>query len=336
MKIREFAEKVLEESDKPLSYRQIWETGVELGYDKELETKSKDKQWINVSSTIRQDINNRPDTPFRVVSNDSILLYGLKTKKYTSKVVADVEKDEKKKDEQSENNTSYNECDLHPALVTFLNGDRHFNCYTKTIVQQEGKKAPKGIDKWTYPDLIGVYFPFRGYDDVGDYDDCTVNAMRALEINAYRVFSFEMKKALTQKSLREYFFQTVSNSSWANEGYLVAAEIEFDDELLMQEMSLLNKSFGIGIIKLDYQDPMMSEIVFPAKPRDIIDIDMLNKLIRRSASVAKLFDYVTRTSGAKRVSLEPEIFDEIMDVDTYQEKYKKNGNTPSGMVERKK
>jgi hypothetical protein len=33
-----------------------------------------------------------------------------------------------------------------------------------------------------------------------------------------------MKKELNFSNLRESYFQAVSNSSWANEGYLVTAE----------------------------------------------------------------------------------------------------------------
>jgi hypothetical protein len=43
-----------------------------------------------------------------------------------------------------------------------------------------------------------------------------------------KFYSFELKKELTFSNLRESFFQAVSNSSWAHEGYLVAAEVSAD------------------------------------------------------------------------------------------------------------
>lgn len=47
-------------------------------------------------------------------------------------------------------------------------------------------------------------------------------------------------------------FQALSNSSWANYGYLVVFDINED---VMEEMERLNRSFGIGIIKLSpYSD----------------------------------------------------------------------------------
>lgn len=78
-------------------------------------------------------------------------------------------------------------------------------------------------------------------------------------------------------NLRESFFQTVSNSSWANEGYLVAADISRDEEFLT-ELQRLCSSFGIGVIALDLDDPDATEILYPAKYREYLDWDTMNKL----------------------------------------------------------
>lgn len=57
--------------------------------------------------------------------------------------------------------SNYNESDLHVPLVSWLISTDHFKCRTKTITQQTAKKTVKGIDQWTFPDLIGVYFPYE-------------------------------------------------------------------------------------------------------------------------------------------------------------------------------
>jgi hypothetical protein len=41
-----------------------------------------------------------------------------------------------------------------------------------------------------------------------------------------------LKKDLNFSNLRESYFQAVSNFSWANEGYLVAVEIDTDKEFM--------------------------------------------------------------------------------------------------------
>jgi hypothetical protein len=94
---------------------------------------------------------------------------------------------------------------------------------------------------------------------------------------ALKLYSFELKKALSFGNLREAFFQAVSNSSWANEGYLAAAEISQDEDFL-SELQRLSTSFGIGVIELSFENPDGSKCLYPARERDSIDWDALNKL----------------------------------------------------------
>ena len=68
-----------------------------------------------------------------------------------------------------------------------------------------------------------------------------------------------MKKTLNFTNLREYYFQAVSNSSWANEGYIVALGIDEDDSFLA-ELKRLNNAFGIGVIKLNAENIIMSNL----------------------------------------------------------------------------
>ena len=94
---------------------------------------------------------------------------------------------------------------------------------------------------------------------------------------AVKLYSFEIKKQLSFSNLREAFFQAVSNSSWAHEGYLVAADISTDEDF-QAELRRLSASFGIGIIQLDLEQPESSAILVPARERDAVDWDALNKL----------------------------------------------------------
>lgn len=87
-----------------------------------------------------------------------------------------------------------------------------------------------------------------------------------------------MKINLHFGNLREAFFQAVSNSSWANEGYLVAANIQEEMDL-MDELARLNKAFGIGIIRLNTSKPEQSEILFQSNPKSELDFDTINRLV---------------------------------------------------------
>ena len=57
----------------------------------------------------------------------------------------------------------------------------------------------------------------------------------------------------------------------------MAAEIDANEDF-QDELKRLSTSFGIGVLKLDIRDPDSSEIVFPARFRDALDWDAINKL----------------------------------------------------------
>lgn len=96
-----------------------------------------------------------------------------------------------------------------------------------------------------------------------------------------KIFSYELKKELNFSNLRESYFQAVSNSSWANEGYLVAAVIDQDEDFL-QEIRRLANSFGIGLIRLDVNNPDDSETIIQATKKDILDIEMINIIVGKN------------------------------------------------------
>lgn len=101
----------------------------------------------------------------------------------------------------------------------------------------------------------------------------------------HKLFSFELKIRINFSNLKESYFQAVSNSTWANEGYLVVFE-EIEDKVL-GELRRLNQSFGIGVIKLE-SEISNSKILLPAKEREI-DIPTLNMLIEQSPKDFKPF-----------------------------------------------
>jgi hypothetical protein len=100
--------------------------------------------------------------------------------------------------------------------------------------------------------------------------------VRELAERRARLWSFEVKLLLNRSNVRKSYFQAVSNSSWANFGYLVAEKIEGDDT--MKELTMLAATHGIGVIRLDSATPSESQILIPARERADIDWDMCNRL----------------------------------------------------------
>ncbi|GAA7957103.1 hypothetical protein COL6_00670 [Helicobacter pylori] len=131
---------------------------------------------------------------------------------------------------------------------------------------------------WNYPDIVGVYFPYNKYKEE------TLKFLHHTGQEKHKLFSFELKKELSFSNLKESYFQAVSNSTWANEGYLVVFEIEYK---VLGELRRLNQSFGIGVIKLE-SEISNSKILLPAKEREI-NIPTLNMLIEQSPKDFKPF-----------------------------------------------
>ncbi len=55
-------------------------------------------------------------------------------------------------------NKIMHERDLHPFLTYMAINNENLKCYTKTIFHEESSKSPKGMDRWLYPDMVGVRF----------------------------------------------------------------------------------------------------------------------------------------------------------------------------------
>jgi len=101
-------------------------------------------------------------------------------------------------------------------------------------------------------------------------------ASRSPRLRQSILWSFEVKQLINRSNVRECFFQAVSNSSWANFGYLVAAEVGGQDTL--KELRMLFAAHGIGFIKLEADNPADSQVLIPARERDEIDWGMVNRL----------------------------------------------------------
>jgi hypothetical protein len=252
---------------KPLSINEVWKKAVELGLDVKVGTSGK-TPWETLGARIYTEIKENPDTDFIQVSKRPAL-FCLRDLDYAKVSLAGEANNQIASN--SESQISFNERDLHILLSTFVYSNSHFNCYTKTIFHENSKKNKKGYNKWLHPDIVGIYFPFDAFQNN------TLRLLETLKENPYRLFSFEMKVEINFSNLREYYFQAVSNSSWAHEGYLVALKIE-DDSTLIDELRRLNNSFGIGIIKLDAKNIEQSEILFSAKSKEFLDWETIDRL----------------------------------------------------------
>ncbi|GLC79292.1 COG2958 family protein [Lacrimispora brassicae] len=270
------AKDVLEKENIPLSIEQMWDTAKNLGLLEKLSSSGK-TPIRTLSARIYVDIKNNPDTVFEQVSKRPAKFF-LKGKTAGLK-----EYEDKQKQEKLSQKHKFGERALHILLSSFVNADEHFKCSTKTIYHETSKREKSGKNKWLHPDIVGVHFPFESYTEN------TLKLFDILKVNPYKLYSFEMKIDINLSNLREYYFQAVSNSSWAHEGYLVALHIADDPELI-DEMRRLNNAFGIGVIRLDAEHFMQSEILFSAKEKESLDWDTINRLVDSNPDFKKFLD----------------------------------------------
>lgn len=299
---KELAKKIIQEERRPLTVQEIWEIAKKRGYDKICGSQGK-TPWRTVAAQIYVDMRDNPDTTFVKIDSKPTKFF-LKNLVSESEL-KEIQEKERWKIEEPKKLLNYDERDLHPFLTYFTY--TQMRSYTKTISHEKSNK--RKYAQWLHPDVVGVYLPIPELEwkewnrEVFDF---------AKEIGSPLVilYSFEIKREVGFRNLRESFFQAVSNSSWANEGYLVTANIDQDDEL-MSELKRLSAAFGIGVIKLDIEDPDSSEIVLPAKHKEELDWVTINKIAVHNPDFREFLKRITKDLSTKEIRKEK--YDNVLD-----------------------
>jgi len=300
MTFLELAEKVLNENQIPMKADDIWEYGVEKGYNVQVNSSGK-TPWATMSAQLYVNVRDNKDSKFSATDTRPKKFF-LKSFKNIEELIEKADKEEIKKIEAEEKKLkkkSYLEKELHPVLAYYAY--TYLKCYTKTINHSKSNK--KEFGEWVHPDMVGCHFLTEEWQ--GDLSKLS----RATGNSAIKIFSFELKREITLTNLREAFFQTVSNSSWANESYLVAAEIAEKVEL-ESELKRLSSSFGIGVIKLNLNNPDDSEIKYPSAIRDVLDWETMSKLTMNK-DFNEFLEQVNNNLTSSKIYKEQ--FDKILD-----------------------
>ena len=302
----EVAKKVLEIKKQPLNPNRIYKIADELDLTKELNLSGK-TPWDSFSAQIYLDLKENDNSIFEKISEKPILIK-LKSQNLTFSDAASEVKQAK---------SAFDEHDLHPLLANLVGLSPNFNARVKTIFHESSIKSKKGRDKWLYPDIVGVSFEHESYED------SVLNFAAKFVKIPLKIYSFEMKKYLSIANLKEYYFQTVSNSSWANEGYLVASlDIDESDEELMELIGSLNSSFGIGVLGLDSENLAQSKILAQPKFRANLDFNIINELCKKNPHFNKFLETVKDYNSKNKKRFDGE-FDRVLTDDEMQ-KYLKN------------
>lgn len=213
----------------------------------------------------------------------------------------------------------FDERSLHKLFCSFL---RTRGIIAKTIYHEKSSNKVDSAQKWVHPDIVGVQFEdFK--------DDATLALLKATEPKqSIHIYSYELKKKIeTDYQLKQYYFQALSNSSWANFGYLVAFEINED---LDEEMARLNNAFGIGIILMQANE---SKVLYSAREK-ALDYNTIEKLNNLNPDFCEFIKKLSKVMNASKdytadakISFE-RICDKVFESDEEQESYCKEHNIP--------
>ncbi|MCK5740803.1 MAG: hypothetical protein KAH48_01185 [Chlorobi bacterium] len=215
---------------------------------------------------------------------------------------------------------SYKERDLHKLLSSYLKNQQIFS---KTIFHEKSRKNDEH-QKWIHPDLVGIEF-------LNLQTKTTQNLLKTINrADTFKISSYEVKMEInTDYELKKTFFQAVSNSSWANYGYLVAFDF---NSILYDEMERLSHAFGIGIIELK-ANPFESRVLFPASYKGL-EYKTIDKLCNINRDFNDFIEQVEKLLSASEryfKSTESEFVrfcDEFLENDSDIQKYCKDKNIP--------
>ena len=175
------------------------------------------------------------------------------------------------------------EHDSYPILNEYLYNE--LNIYPKRIDERKSSNS-KGSNgnKWLHPDIVGL----KNLSD--GWDTNVISCASKHAFNKTSLWSFEVKIKINLSNVREYFFQTVSNSSWANFSYLVAQTI---DEKAMDELRILCSGHNIGLIQLNCENPSESQILIPAAEKKELDWNMIDRITKENPDFKEFINLVT-------------------------------------------
>lgn len=187
---------------------------------------------------------------------------------------------------------TFSEHDLYPILIDYLKTE--LKLYCQRIDEKRSKNSRgTGGNQWLHPDIVAM----QPVDK--EWNDLIRSCVKQGAGQSVRLWSFEVKKELTGSNARKSFFQAVSNSSWANEGYLVATSIS--DSSVEQELRMLSALHGIGVILLNPENPSESEMMLPAKSRADVDWQSVNRILVENADFKDYIELVSTYYQTGRV-----------------------------------
>lgn len=143
---------VLEVIKEPIKVTEVYDKAQELFEKGEIESMfdyGGNTPNQSVSATIYTALNKGEDLPFLKTQENPVLIA---LKDAAKEPVLNAQKS------SAPGAKIAHERNLHSFLTYMAFFNENLKCYTKTIFHEGSLKSPKGMDRWLYPDMVGVRF----------------------------------------------------------------------------------------------------------------------------------------------------------------------------------
>lgn len=199
------------------------------------------------------------------------------------------------------------------------------NVFAKHVEHVHAKKQVAGLNKWKFPDAVVLEWEPGIIDADGQgLVPELLEVRRSLGEQPFRLRSVELKVEIHPSTLREAFFQCVSNSKWAHAATLAVAG-SVDDSSVSDELERLGTSYGVEVIAFGLSKDQLADLpraskllamhdsdveklaahvevqrIATASFGDTLDWKHLNDLRQQSEDFVKLFQWIHNCIDEKR------------------------------------
>lgn len=142
----------------------------------------------------------------------------------------------------------------------FMRWSESNNLYPMMVEHTKGAKQRAGINKWKFPDVVLLRWEVGAVTDKGfRLAKDLLEVKRSLGEQPFRLTSAELKIELTASTLRESFFQCVSNSKWAHTAQLAVA-CKLTDEVVVEELRRLGASYDVSVVSFGLDSEFLDKL----------------------------------------------------------------------------
>ena len=164
------------------------------------------------------------------------------------------------------------EADLYPILIDYLTKEKGLRCY-RIDDRKSRNLNGSGFNKYLHPDVVAV----KALDI--HWNSKVRECARKSNSNTILYSSYEVKKCAKKGDISEFIIQTIHNSMWANESYLVVKDIDNGARSLLIRETETN---GVGLLELNTEKCEDSRMLVHPKLRDSVVWSTVNHLFEEN------------------------------------------------------